>query len=148
VDESLKKYQVSTNAKGGKCFFAPNPTAETLRAILDDALPVGDVAFEGSPRMDSGGGMLSYLHKVKDGANVYYFANSSNDKVDTWVRLRGKMTLQQWDPHSGAMSPQECEHTTEKGQEVTRVHLVLEPVKSVFLTEAFAGAGEGVRGKK
>jgi hypothetical protein len=77
--------------------------------------------------------MLSHLHKVKDGADLYYFANSSNDRVDTWVRLRGKHTLQTWDPHSGAMTAADFKHETKKGQEITRVRLVLEPVKSVFL---------------
>ena len=148
IDESPKPFNTHGNSKGGKAYFALRPTAGTLQSILDDALPIGDVNFESSPRADAGGGMLSYLHKVKDGANVYYFANSSNDRVDTWVRLRGKLTLQKWDPHSGTMLPLECAQITENGQEVTRVHLVLEPVKSVFLTEPFAGAGEGVRGKK
>jgi hypothetical protein len=140
-------YRVQTHSKGGKTYFAKQPTVETPQAILDDALPVGDVAFEGSPRVDSGGGMLSYLHKVKDGASIYYFADSSNDRIDTWVRLCGKLTLRKWDPHSGAMSPLECAQITEKGQEVTRVHLVLEPVKSVFLTEPFAGTTGGVSRK-
>jgi hypothetical protein len=126
-------YQLKTNGKGGKTYFAEHPSTEALQAILDDALPVADVVFENTPRLRSGGGMLSYLHKVKDGADLYYFANSTNDRVDTWVRLRGKMTLQAWDPHSGAMTAADCKHETEKGQDITRVRLVLSPVKSVFL---------------
>lgn len=133
VDESAKPFVTRANDRGGKAYFAANPTAGTLQAILDDALPVADVTFENSPEANSGGGMLSYLHKVKDGADLYYFANSSNDRVDTWVRLRGKHTLQTWDPHSGAMTAADCQHETKKGQEITRVRLVLEPVKSVFL---------------
>jgi|GEM_PF-4215860 len=76
------------------------------------------------------------------GAHIYYFANSSDDPVDTWVRLRGRRALQRWDPHSGAMTPAECLQITEKGQDVTRFRLVLEPVKSVFLTEPFSEAVE------
>jgi hypothetical protein len=133
-EESLQPFRKKTNPQGGRAYYAPKPTAATLQAILDEALPVGDVIFEDSPQAESGGGMLSYLHKVKDGADVYYFANSSSDRVETWVRLRGKRSLQQWDPHSGAMTPVECSPATEKGQEVTRVRLVLDPVKSVFLT--------------
>ncbi len=122
-----------TNANGGKAYLAASPTAGTLQAILDDAMPVADVAFENSPEASSGGGMLSYLHKVRDGADLYYFANSSNDRVDTWVRLRGKHALQTWDPHTGVMTTADCKHETEKGQDITRVRLVLAPVKSVFL---------------
>ena len=94
-----------------------------------------------APEVNSGGGMLSHLHKVKGGAHVYCFANSSNDRVDTWVKLRGKLTLQAWDPRSGTMTPAECLQITNKEQDITRFRLVLEPVKSVFLTESFATAG-------
>jgi len=76
--------------------------------------------------------MLSYLHKVKDGA----FTTSRIPPTTgwtTWVRLRGRHALQTWNPHSGAMTAADCKHETEKGQDVTRVRLVLEPVKSVFL---------------
>jgi hypothetical protein len=133
VDESLKSYEIRIHASGGRAYFAPNPTVGTLQAILDEALPVANVAFETAPEVSSGGGMLSYLHKVKDGRQLYYFANSSDDRVDTWVRLRGKHTLQLWDPHTGSMTPIECSHQRLKGQDVTRVRLLLEPVRSVFL---------------
>ncbi len=136
VDENVKPFVARSNARGGKAYFAANPTAGTLAAILDDALPIADVALENPPAANSGGGMLSYLHKVKDDAHLYYFANSSNDRVDAWVRLRGRHTLQRWDPHTGAMLPADCSHATEQGQEITRVRLLLEPVKSVFLTAA------------
>jgi hypothetical protein len=148
VDESAKPFHARENGKGGTAYFAPQPTAGTLQAILDDALPVADVAFEGAPRVDGGGGMLSYLHKVKDGAAVYYFANSSDEKVDTWVRLRGKMALQQWDAHSGSVAAIECEYIKDKQQEVTRVHLVLEPVKAVFLVQQAPDKQEGSGWKK
>lgn len=138
--------RVQTHAKGGRTYFTGQPTIETLQAMLDDALPIADVKFENSPRAEAGGGMLSYLHKIKDGGDIYYFANSSNDKVDTWVRLRGKPTVQAWDPHSGAMAPLECAHLTENGQDVTRVHLVLEPVKAVFLTGSFTASAGAVKG--
>ncbi len=148
VDESRKPFNTRANARGGKAYYAPNPTTGTLHAILDDALPVADVSFEGAPHIDSGGGMLSYLHKVKDGTHWYYFANSSNDKVEAWVRLRGKLALQSWDPHSGTMVPLECGHLTENGQDVTRVHLVLDPVKSVFLRTIAEDAASAALGKK
>jgi hypothetical protein len=94
---------------------------------------VADVAFENAPEANSGGGMLSYLHKVKDGSDIYDFANSSNDRVDTWVRFRGRHALEQWNPHTGTMEPCESVRQAGKGGDITRVRLVLEPVKSVFL---------------
>lgn len=145
VDEGPKPFGTNADGsgEGGRAYFAERPTAGTLRAILDDALPVADVAFEDPPQADSGGGMLSYIHKVKDGAHVYYFANSSDDRVDAWVRLRGRHALERWDPHSGAMEPADVSHATEKDQAVTRIRLVLDPVTSVFLVGARDGAGDG-----
>ncbi len=136
VDEGLKPFHAQSNGNGGRAYFTPQPTAETLQAILKEALDVPDVSFENALAASSGGGMLSYLHKVKDGAHLYYFANSSNDRVDTWVRLRGKMTLQAWNPHTGAMTPLEYTHLGGKPGGTTRVRLMIEPVESLFLVEA------------
>jgi hypothetical protein len=135
IDEGLKPFHVQSNANGGKAYFASNPTVGTLQAILDDALPVADVAFEGSPDISSGGGMLSYLHKVKDGANVYYIANSSNDPVDSRIRLRGNLKLQLWNPHTGSMIPTDCIHELKKNHAITSIRTVLKPVESIFLIE-------------
>lgn len=142
IDESAKPFHTRRNAKGGQAYYAPQPTAGTLAAILEDALPVADVAFEDAPAASTGGGMLSYLHKVKDGAPLYYFANSSDERVDTWVRLRGRLTLELWDPHTGTMTPVEGSHGKVKEQDVTRVHLTLGPVKSVFVVGPPAPAGD------
>jgi len=116
-----------------------------LRAILDDAVPTPDVSFDRALPVTSGGGLLSYLHKVKDGVNIYYFANSSNDRVDTWVSLRGKLGLQQWDPHTGVISPAESSTSREPGREVTRLHLVVDPIRSLFFTEPAATPDAGRR---
>lgn len=145
VDESVKPFVTRTNARGGKAYFAASPTAGTLAAILDDALPVADVAFVDAPEAGSGGGMLSYLHKVKDGAHVYYFANSSDDRVDTWVRVRGRHVLQRWDPHTGTMAPAACTHEWMNEQDTTRVRLTLDPVRSVFLVGPAAASGDPPR---
>jgi hypothetical protein len=40
VDESPKPFHTREHAGGGRAYFAPQPTAGTLQAILDDALPV------------------------------------------------------------------------------------------------------------
>ena len=136
MDESLQPFHINRHPKGGRAYFTRKPTIATLQVILDDALPVADVSLEGLPRIDAGGGMLSYLHKVKNGIHMYYFANSSDEPVDTWVRLRGRCPLQQWDPHTGAVAPLPCSYLTDGGQEVTRARLVLEPARSVFLVES------------
>jgi putative intracellular protease/amidase len=132
VDYVATSFQVRTNRHGGKAYYAPQPTAGTLQAILDDALPVPDVAFDPNLRVSSGNGALSYLHKQKDGREIYYFANSSNDAVDTFVRLRGHLTPQLWNPQNGDKAVAEVSYLVEHGQAITRLHLQLAPVTSLF----------------
>lgn len=122
-----------TNGRGGKAYFASHPTVGTLQAILDDALPVPDVAFDPNLRVSSGDGALSYLHKQKDRREIYFFANSSNDAVDTFVKLRGNLAPQLWNPHTGEKTPAEVTRLQEHGHAVTRLHLKLAPVTSLFV---------------
>lgn len=124
-------YTVNTNARGGKAYFTPALSGAVFKAILDDALAVYDVEFE--ENLDAPNGDVSYIHKVVDGRDVYFFANSSEAKIDTHVRLRGRLTLERWDPHTGEIHPQPLTHQVEAGEPVTRVRLILEPVRSVFL---------------
>jgi hypothetical protein len=125
------------NAAGGTACFTVAPTTAVLRAMVADALPVPDVAWEQSPAV--GGGNLSYIHKVLDGRDVFFFGNSSDTPVATPVRLRGRMQLEWWDPHTGKISSAEYTPATDHGQAVTRVKLTLPPVRSCFLV------GQGVR---
>lgn len=128
-----------TNARGGRAYFLPSPTPAALKAALDDALPVYDVQWEQDPAVS--GGNLSYIHRVAGGRHFFFFANSSDTPVDGFVRLRGKLDLQQWNPHTGAVEKADAAHLRVAGQDVTRVRLVLPPVQSRFLvSRAPAGA--------
>ena len=82
--------------------------------------------------------MLSYLHKVKEGRNVYFIANSTDRRVDAAVTLRGKLTLQRWNPHTGEVAPLATTDAVEHGQPFTQAQLQLEPVQSVILVEVAA----------
>lgn len=132
TDFAAEPFLIRANRAGGKAYFAPHPTTGTLQAILDDALPVPDVAFDPALRVSSGNGFLSYLHKQKDGREIYYFANSSNDTVDTFVRLRGRHTLEIWNPHTGDKTPAEITYVEDQGKDITRLHLKLAPTTSTF----------------
>jgi hypothetical protein len=119
------------NAQGGKSWFVPSPADPGLRAVLDGALGVPDVAWE--EQVQVAGGNLSYLHKVIGHLDVYFFANSSDTAVDTHVRLRGAPAPELWDPHTGRITPAEHSQRTDHGQPVTRLRLILPPVRSVFV---------------
>ena len=44
---------------------------------------------------------IQYIHKVIDNRNVYFFANTGKSYIQTEVTLRGKMAMEEWDPHTG-----------------------------------------------
>jgi hypothetical protein len=116
------KWTLRRNSRVGRAYFLPHPSAESLRAILDEALPDGDVVF--AEAIAVSGGNLSYIHKNVDGREVYFFANSSETPVDCHVRLRGRPALEEWNPNTGGVRP-----ATEAG---AGLHLALPPVESRF----------------
>lgn len=125
------------NARGGKAWFLPSPEVAALKAVLAEALPDGDVVL--GQDLTVSGGNFSYIHKVKDGKSMYFFGNSSDAEVDVWVNLRGKLVLEAWNPHDGKIGPAEVEPGVGKEGPVTRVHVKLAPVRSLFLVAADTG---------
>ncbi len=120
------RHTVHRNPSGGAGYFVATPNADALGEVLKDALKVPDIGWES--RLAVAGGHLTYLHKVIDGRDIYFFANSSDTPVATSVRLRGRLRLQRWDPHTGTIEPQ----PSQIEGETTRVPLALGPVSSVF----------------
>ena len=127
ADPAKPPYLKHSNRKGGKSYFIPQPTAAALQAALDDALPVWDVKFDED--LVVSGGNLSYIHKVIDGRQVYFFANSSDVPVNTTVTLRGKLRLERWNPVTSHIEVQ----PVEARPGATRTKLDLDPATSIFL---------------
>jgi len=125
-------YKTTSNANGGKCYFAASPSVPTMTAMLDDAMKVYDVEFENNT-LTLNNGNLSYIHKVIDGTDRYFIANSSDNAVNSWIRIRGKITPQLWDPRTGTISEVEYNYTTEDGYDITRVHIILAASTSIFV---------------
>jgi len=81
------------------------------------------------------------IHKNRDGRDIYYFANSTDDDVNTYAALRGRVTPQLWDPFSREiMKIAQVEYTKKNGQEYTRFPLKLKPVATVFVIGGERGA--------
>ena len=132
-------YLAHGNQAGGKAFFLPKARPDLLRTVLKQALPIRDVDFQEAMWPPKEGreydGALTYIHKVKNGRDIYFFANSSEHEVDTKVLLRGKKDLQIWNPHTGEIRQAELTWDTAGGSQVTRVHLVLPPVTALFYVQ-------------
>lgn len=77
-------------------------------------------------------GHLTYIHKVVEERNLWFFANSSDLKSETTVTLRGEYTsLELWDPMTGNRTA--LATTVKDG--VTTFTLSLDKVTSVFVVE-------------
>jgi hypothetical protein len=123
-------FTCQTNAQGGKTYFIPKLTATTLKTVLDDALVAYDVTMETDPSVQ--GGNVSYIHKSIGAQEVYFFGNSSDTSVETSVRLRGRWSLEEWDPHTGQNRPLNA-NVTISTVGVTRFKLQLGPIQSRFI---------------
>jgi putative intracellular protease/amidase len=128
-------YYIKQNKAGGKAIFLPTPHPWLLDFALKLALPLRDVDIQEPMGMLKRGpyydGALTYIHEVKDGRDIYFFANSSPKPIDTKVVLRGHKTLRIWNPHTGAQEP--AEFTA--GEAATTVRLVLPSVASLFFIQ-------------
>jgi len=120
----------SKNSKGGKAIFIPKPSKETLQDALSE-IPA-DVQFEPNPAAVEFG-KFSYIHKVKDGKDIYFFANSSDNSIDTEVLLRGKLNIEIWDPHTGEIKTiNDVSRVVINEESYTKCRLYLKGVQSVF----------------
>ena len=130
----LKPAKIHSNANknGGKAIFIPNPNPSNLSKAMQTQL-VADVRFSPNPTLGSDMGKFSYIHKIKEGKDIYYFTNSSNETIETEVILKGKINLKEGNPHNGTLSKiEKIVHFSENGQPFTKCKLKLEPVSSLF----------------
>jgi len=121
---------VQNGQKDAAAIYLNSPNETNLRQALDRALKVYDVEIDSNQA-------LRYMHRVKDKADMYFFANIGDKAADASVRLRGKIKPESWDPHTGKFSMPEYAHTVEDGQPVTRIKLTLSPVHSLFIIGSY-----------
>lgn len=111
-----------SNQQGGKAIFLPLAEKEALAKAIDTLLPYPDVHIEKVALLNQPDalhrpllgvdeyrnlpseklGMLSYIHKQKNGKDIYLFANSTDHPVKTQVALKGKLDLENWNPYTGS----------------------------------------------
>ena len=150
---------VRRNGAGGAAVFVPEPDARSLErafAALEadpDVVIADTVRHAGSgtsfgyltkmvaseqeaPATDPTGGngaSFCYIHKQKDGRDIYFFTNSSNDSISTPVSLRGRLKLQRWDPFTGETTGLASRRERRRGGTYTHFELDLPPVSGVFV---------------
>jgi hypothetical protein len=114
--------------------FISKPNPYLLAQTLEKLNIISDVVFSGNPIPSSSGGALSYVHKVKNDLNIYFFANSTDETVNTYVEVRGKIKPEKWDPYNGEITKiGDFKYIKKQEQDYTRFPLSLDPVKSIFV---------------
>jgi hypothetical protein len=139
LDEFMVHF-INRNEAGGHAYFLPDYTPQMIKAIMEETVPVWDVAIQEPVWPVKIGrlydGSLTYIHKVKDNRNIYFFSNSSDKLVDTKVKVRGSLDLSIWNPMNGEISTAEEIHTkNDDGIELTEIQLKLEPTTALFFVE-------------
>ena len=153
-DAEVKKLAQDMFGPGGKGIFVPAPDEKTLLAALDGLGFAPDVRLTNAteiPRTfrkahDYGGKLktdpdayeggnreFAYLHRHIGDADFYFFSNASGLEVSGEVQLRGRLQLELWDPHTGAIGPLAVTSAEENGEPVTRCKLSLPAIRSVFV---------------
>ncbi len=117
---------IQENTHGGRAVFLEKPDASTMREMLDHMVQIYDVAF-------NLGEELRYIHKVREGTDIYFFINLRDKPVSSRVRIRGRLTPGLWDPHTGEVSSAEYTHLKEDNVEITEISVELTPLTSVFV---------------
>ncbi|MBR7181723.1 MAG: hypothetical protein IKD28_02945 [Clostridia bacterium] len=86
----------------------------------------------GLHRSFPGGGMLNHIHKRKGGCDIYYFSNTTQTPYNHHVLLRGAFDIEEWNPHSGAITARTSKLFRYRGELYTDLRLTLAPCASLF----------------
>ncbi len=125
------------NAAGGAAFFLASDFQSKLGGVLDQILEQYDVEISDVGSLSYGN--FSYIHKVKDGVNYYFFANPSDTSIEPVISIRGELKDPQiWEP--ATRERYTVSYTVENG--VTTLQLPLAPVQSLFVVDAALLPGE------
>jgi len=120
------------NTIKGKAIHIPNPTEQNLSEAIN-INAAADIQFSPNPKLTSDLGKFNYIHKIKDGRQIYFFSNSSDEAIETEVMLKWNFQLHKANPYTGEISILiDTEHLKIENQEFTKASLTLSPVSATF----------------
>lgn len=99
--DSDADYTVKNGEGRGSAWFIPRPNAKLLAEVLEKTGVEFDVCLT---EEKEGEGLVTYLHKEKDGRDIYYIVNCNSDWVQLDVSIRTEKELEIWDAHDGTRS--------------------------------------------
>ena len=125
-----------SNKNKGQFAFIPHPSGESLNEVLLQMELPGDVQFEESLLPGNGIGYLNYIHKQKEGKDLYFFSNTTENQLSTTINLRGKLKqLELWNPHTGSIEKAlgTKQNKQPDGSFTTSLDIDLPAVSSIFV---------------
>lgn len=82
------------------------------------------------------GGMINHIHKKRGDTDIYYVSNTTSVKLASPIILRGHMSIEEWNPHTGKIRRLNPTYFTEsfgsKSVTFTQINIELEPSKSII----------------
>lgn len=129
VTGTLPAQSENVSTKSGKAIYVNY--VSKLSDTIDRTVSVPDVDISGvSGRLTEGN--VSYIHKVLDGRNIWFFANSSEKDFTLRITLRGEFeALEIWDPHTDTRTAL----TATVADGASTVTVELSSVSSLFIVE-------------
>ncbi len=121
---------MNKNLEGGVVCYIPENKMDELGKVIKEINSVFDVEIGHTDTLEDG--TLTYIHKVKDGKDLYFFANSSINEIQTTVRVRGHKKLYCLDPHTEETSALDVTYGKAGAEEYTECILELAPERSLF----------------
>ncbi len=125
-----------SNAQGGEFAFLPDVTKESLSDLLKQMGISADVHFEMDSDTDHELGYFNYIHKNKEGKDIYFFTNTTEKPISTTISIRGKLKQPElWNPHTGTINKlKEVKQIKQPdGTIATRITLNIPAVSSLFI---------------
>ncbi len=126
---------IAQNAQGGCFGFLPAAGQAQLADMLQTMGIAPDVAFGDVPAT-APVGRVNYIHKQKEGREIYYFTNTTDAPLAAKITLRGHVHAPElWDPHTGKTQPLAGVEYVQlaDGSQATLVPLNLDAVRSTFI---------------
>lgn len=124
------------NEKGGQLAFLRTPTKESLNNLFVQMNLAADITFDESLIPPTTIGYLNYIHKQKDGNDLFFITNTTDKAIATTVSLRGAFKqIEYWNPHDGStQTVPDCkpEKLTD-GSYVTDIQISIPMVSSLFI---------------
>lgn len=125
---------------GGSAFFIhsyaygsheyyKNPSL--MEIAIDESIRTRDISFKGANTY--GEGYISYIHKTSEESDVFFIANTGNEKYTGTVTLKGTFRPVILNPHTGEITVPEYKQYKLNGNKVTNVKIEISSLRSIII---------------